>query len=285
VKIFVSYSNIDGPDIADGISKLFSKPQYDVFISNINIRPGNLWEKEIQDNLENCDIFIIIVTRGVLNSKYVEEKEIPKAIELKKRIIPCRYYSIPITQLKWGLEQIQNIEFNDTPDLLRKLDAEVTKEVNLLAETFEEIDKEVLKIKLYKTGGTTSNFIPSIIAIHEYNKIIFKDAQSGTVIPSLTITPDKFKTLDTQSRDVLRTYQRTMLKAFKDWKKWNKSNIMNYQNQQAEIELRQIVHIMCDNWTKLIRQLNRLGIALDDHYSGIYGICDDYGYVERQENI
>ena len=64
LKFFVSFSTTDAPDIAEGIHKYFRPPNYEVFVSDIDIRAGDSWEREIQDNLMNCDVFIIVVTRG-----------------------------------------------------------------------------------------------------------------------------------------------------------------------------------------------------------------------------
>jgi hypothetical protein len=118
----VSFSSIDGPDIASDVGELFTGPEYITFVSDKNIRPGENWDEKIQADLEKCDIFVVIITRGILKSKYVDEKEVPIAKQLRKRIIPCRYHGIPRQDMKWGLEALEEIEWNDRPDLLRKLD-------------------------------------------------------------------------------------------------------------------------------------------------------------------
>ena len=61
---------------------------HEVFIDTSDIRGGDEWWKTIQENISNCDIFIILVTRSALLRQYVK-KEIELAKKLEKRIIPC----------------------------------------------------------------------------------------------------------------------------------------------------------------------------------------------------
>jgi hypothetical protein len=95
----------------------------------------------------------------------------------------------------------------------------------LVDQPMKEIDETGSEITSFVTGRPTSDFIPRIIAERQGDKIAFKDRNMQFGINDyLTITPDKFETLDVQSRIVLRRYKKDMLQAFKDWDSWKKSH-------------------------------------------------------------
>ena len=92
-------------------------------IGSINV--GDIWSNIIEDNISNCDIFIVIITHGSLISPHVE-KEVLLAQQDKKRIIPCVHRNVQLRGVgyannKWGLEKIQGIEFNNEYNLARDL--------------------------------------------------------------------------------------------------------------------------------------------------------------------
>jgi TIR domain len=62
VKIFVSYARIDASETANTIHTYLKDSGHQVFIDTSDIRGGDEWWKTIQENISNCDIFVIIVT-------------------------------------------------------------------------------------------------------------------------------------------------------------------------------------------------------------------------------
>ena len=70
------------------------------------------------------------------------EKEVREAQRLKKPIIPCRHTRINWHQLKWGLDQIQGVEFNRPESLLRELDEYIQDE--------QKIEKQIMKTDDFK---------------------------------------------------------------------------------------------------------------------------------------
>ena len=92
-----------------------------VFTDINSINAGDIWNNVIEDNITNCDIFVVIITHGSLVSPHVE-KEVLQAQRDKKRIIPCVHRNVELRSVgyangKWGLEKIQGIEFNNEYDL------------------------------------------------------------------------------------------------------------------------------------------------------------------------
>jgi tetratricopeptide (TPR) repeat protein len=117
VKIFVSYSRIDGSNYANHIYEYLKEFGHDVFTDIENIHAGNVWTKVIEENIPNCDIFVIIVTPASLRSMEVA-KEVELAKEKNKQIIPCVIKKIlTIEEIGWDLNTIQGIEFVDKQEL------------------------------------------------------------------------------------------------------------------------------------------------------------------------
>ena len=93
MKIFVSYSRRDARDFAEQIQRYFRGFKYDIFTDTNNINLGDIWDTIIEKNISNCDIFVVIVTYGDLQSPHVEN-EILQAQREKKKIIPCIHRTI-----------------------------------------------------------------------------------------------------------------------------------------------------------------------------------------------
>lgn len=56
--------------------------------------------------------FGVLVTHGSLNSPHVE-KEVLQAQSENKKIIPYFYRPAKLRLVKWGLNDIEGVEFND----------------------------------------------------------------------------------------------------------------------------------------------------------------------------
>jgi hypothetical protein len=115
-KIFVSYSRSDAGDIADQIQKNLSVFNYDVFTDVNRIMPGEKWNDAIDENISNCDVFVVIVTPSALRSIHVE-KELLKAQKQNKVIVSCIDKSVNPNNIKWNLDKNQSIEFSDKYEL------------------------------------------------------------------------------------------------------------------------------------------------------------------------
>jgi NADH/NAD ratio-sensing transcriptional regulator Rex len=73
VEIFVSYSRRNS-DFAQQIYEYFKDSDHDVFTGVNNIQLGDIWSDTIENNISNCDIFVIIVTHASLRSQEVEKE-------------------------------------------------------------------------------------------------------------------------------------------------------------------------------------------------------------------
>jgi hypothetical protein len=129
VKIFISYSRRDAGDFAEQISKHLANFNYDIFTDIDSITAGDVWSTTIETNISNCDIFVIIVTHGALHSPHVSN-EVLQAQREKKRIIPCLHKTLGHSDIKWGLDKIQGIDFYDKFELARNLYSKISRNKN-----------------------------------------------------------------------------------------------------------------------------------------------------------
>ena len=120
MKIFVSYSRRDAGDFANHIHRHLSHFKHDVFTDVNDIRAGDIWSNTIEQNISSCDVFVVIVTHGALNSPHVEN-EVLQAQKENKTIIPCFFRDINPNKIKLGLEKIKGVEFSDKYELARDL--------------------------------------------------------------------------------------------------------------------------------------------------------------------
>jgi len=120
LRIFVSYSRRDAGDFAEAIRDHLTSFNNTVFTDTNSINGGEIWSDVIEDNISNCNIFVVIITHGALISQHVD-KEVLQAKRDKKRIIPCVHRYVGVAHSKWGLEKIQGITFNNEYNLAREL--------------------------------------------------------------------------------------------------------------------------------------------------------------------
>jgi hypothetical protein len=82
-KVFVSYSHEDSI-FRKEVQKFLVNLEREKLIKiwqDVLINPGDIWEEEIQNSLENADIIILLVSQNFINSTYIYEKEMKKAIK------------------------------------------------------------------------------------------------------------------------------------------------------------------------------------------------------------
>ena len=72
--IFVSYSRFDAGDFVGHLVIHLSNFGYDIFTDVSLIRGGDNWSKTIEENISNCDMFVVIVTPRSLKSSEVEKE-------------------------------------------------------------------------------------------------------------------------------------------------------------------------------------------------------------------
>ena len=129
MKIFLSYNRGDSGDLADQIYLSSLSKSNDIFRDINSIEAGDVWSKTIENNISICDILIVILTPGALESSEVE-KEVLLAKKHNKKIMPCLFRYVDKDQIKWELGTFEGVEFADKYELLRNLQVKLNPRKN-----------------------------------------------------------------------------------------------------------------------------------------------------------
>lgn len=85
-KAFISYSRVN-KDFATKLAKGLRSEGYDIWFDLMDIPPGARWDDYVESALQECPIFMIILTPASIASENVKD-EIGYAIDHGKRILP-----------------------------------------------------------------------------------------------------------------------------------------------------------------------------------------------------
>lgn len=88
--------------------------------SDVCIKPGDQWELEIAKAIERAHVAILIITVEFFNSRYINEKEVPRLLERRRdgevRIFPVIARDCPWPSVTWLAElEIRPKEAKDRP--------------------------------------------------------------------------------------------------------------------------------------------------------------------------
>jgi len=128
IRIFVSYSQEDFKPEARFLKNYLSRhlSDSDIFIDQM-ISKGTQWRRKIESKLKECNIFIVILTTGALESTEIK-KEVKMAIDKSDRvIIPCKdeYLKTDWDEIPWNLSSFNGLDFEQKEELARKLVGEI----------------------------------------------------------------------------------------------------------------------------------------------------------------
>ncbi len=165
LQVFVSYSHKDEP-LKVELSNHLKLLEYQGLISvwhDRKILPGDEWDHQISQNLEQADIILLLVSSDFIASKYCWDVEVKRAIELHefKRavVIPVILRSVDWTLSPFG--KLQALPQNAQPitsaaskdDAMRFVSQEVRKVAMELIEKKQkerEMAKKMVAISEYK---------------------------------------------------------------------------------------------------------------------------------------
>ena len=81
------------------------------------IRPGERWDNRIRSELEKADIFVLLITADFLDSNYIQDVELPKALE-KEKLGKSKVIPLIMRDCLWQytiIKHFQVILFKDRP--------------------------------------------------------------------------------------------------------------------------------------------------------------------------
>ena len=85
--IFVSHAGQDREFVERDLLGMLRAVGLEPWYSKQAIRATEAWEAKIEDALESATWFLVVMSEGAVNSKWVK-REVAWAIEQRKRIVP-----------------------------------------------------------------------------------------------------------------------------------------------------------------------------------------------------
>lgn len=85
IRIFIAYARKDNEareKLREQLSALERRGHFHIFWDGL-ILPGERWDARLKDELHRADIFLLLVSEAFLDSDYVHEVELPKALQLR----------------------------------------------------------------------------------------------------------------------------------------------------------------------------------------------------------
>lgn len=86
IRVFISYARVNRPIVKDWVVDILVDAGYDVWFDD-RLVPGLNWKQELNDRIQQCDVFIFCMTPQSITSEWCQH-ELAMARELGKPIIP-----------------------------------------------------------------------------------------------------------------------------------------------------------------------------------------------------
>ncbi len=169
-KIFISHDYNDN-DVAKNLAQCLRNDGADIWIHYTKLEVNSDLPKAVEQAIDCCDAFLLILSKRVIDSKCVE-LEYQTALELKKEIIPCLFAD---TKQNFMIHKFQCINFYNFEegydDLLVSLNM---KEGEIYDNTFsthhDQITKPVLisPIFRYKPKKLSEDNVNEMLKINNF---------------------------------------------------------------------------------------------------------------------
>ena len=133
--VFISYSSKDERYIKK-MTQMLEKMGITYWIAPDMIPAGSNYAREIPSAIQNCDIFLLVLSKASQQSIWVE-KEIDSAIYYRKTIVPFQIDDSPMTDMyRFNLNNVQTIYCANRPkDAIEELKQRLRTLLKLTAES------------------------------------------------------------------------------------------------------------------------------------------------------
>ena len=210
VNVYISYSRDDvGAELSRDLSKHIQEKGYDAFLDVSPLSVGAKRKLRIGSIIDHCDVFVLIVTAGSVNSDDIEEEYI-SATSKRKVTMLFKHRSVQVADLSWGLNDRKMYDFDSKEELLQIFDERfaeidnllkhdlndplvVQEKLNELKKEFDLIPEDIDEIKRY----TDNVFIPIVTFLNKSRtfyakeKVAIKEILDRATILSLSIEEKK----------------------------------------------------------------------------------------------
>jgi hypothetical protein len=196
---FISYSRAD-KDFALELAKELRSSGFLIWFDQLDIPTGSRWDDEVEKALENCEIFMVILTPDSMASDNVKD-EIGYAIDGKKRILPVllKNANVPFRLRRFQYVDFTKLSYDEGIDLSKQLLREFLNEPTeespaVSTEGAKRIPKPIKKWwkkpKMVAIIMTVVIILSVIIFSGFFNNRIFPTkTPMPTVITETTFTP------------------------------------------------------------------------------------------------
>ncbi len=183
-QIFISYSRID-TEFVTRLTKDLDAQGLDVWMDQHDIGAGQRWDSVIQNALEACGLFVIILTPSSVASENVLD-ELSFAINEKKRIIPIL---LQPCEIPYRIARVQFVDFTKNYQ---------TGFNHLISEIKESTPQRPITVKkqagyskpmLWAAGIISAFLCCAVIAVGAYMMYPFSPPSSETPTSTATIPP------------------------------------------------------------------------------------------------
>ncbi len=186
--VFISYSS-KHQQMADSVRHLFVEEGIDCWMAPYDIPAGSSYARVINDAIENCSCFVLLLTDASQNSQFVE-KEVERAISYRKVVIPVQLEDLILnSEFKFYIGNCQIIAVHsidrDSNEIRRVIEGiKLAFDFSKADKTPEnhEADPDAGSIPFGKTEDTVGNNEKTNILSPEnvyYN--VFLTSDSGTL--------------------------------------------------------------------------------------------------------
>jgi len=132
LQVFISYSRRDS-ELATQLHDDLEREGMDAWLDNSDISAGYEWDNSIEDAIDNCDYFVLLISESSMASENVLD-EVNFARNLDKRIIPVLKEQCTIP---YRLQRLQHIDLEENYEhgfqhLLATLHGRKTPKINPL---------------------------------------------------------------------------------------------------------------------------------------------------------
>jgi len=192
-QIFISYSRVDTKFVTRLIDDL-SKQGLDIWMDQSDIGAGQRWDSVIQDALEACGLFIIILSPHSVESENALD-ELSFAINSNKRIIPILLENC---EIPYRIARIQFVNFtNDYETGFRHLVSEITQQAPQRPITVKK-RADSLRPMLW-IAGIAAIFL-CCVAIGFGTYMAYPNNQPTETPKAATVTPQPENNIPTQTQ-------------------------------------------------------------------------------------
>ena len=128
MKLYISYDGKDAFNLVKYLNKYYRQTGHQVFGIINEIPGGQSWDNSRKMAISECDYFLAIITPAALKQYSIVAIEVREAQRKNKIIIPCIHKDIKYDEIKWGLQDISEIEFTNENELVKQLDIIINKD-------------------------------------------------------------------------------------------------------------------------------------------------------------